>query len=69
MEQVRETKAGSSYASQNDPRLHFGIGEAKQVDELEIRRPSGKIDKFSKLPANQILVVDEQQGIQKNPPK
>jgi len=68
-EQVRETKAGSSYASQNDSRLHFGLGDLKQVDELEIRWPSGKIDKFSKLPANQILVVDEQQGIQKNPTK
>src|SRR5262245_24104837 len=65
-EQVRETKAGSNYASQNDSRLHFGLGEAKQVDELEIRWPSGKIDKFSKLPANQILVIDEQQGVQKN---
>ena len=66
---MRETKAGSSYASQNDSRLHFGLGDLKQVDELEIRWPSGKIDKFSKLPANQILVVDEQQGIQKNPTK
>jgi len=69
MEQVRETKAGSSYASQNDPRVHFGLGEVKQIDELEIRWPSGKVEKHSKIAANQIVLIDEDQGLRKVTPK
>ena len=66
MQQVKETKAGSSYASQNDPRLYFGLGDTRQVDELEIRWPSGKVDKLSKIAANQALLVDEEQGLKQN---
>jgi hypothetical protein len=66
MQQVRETKAGSSYASQNDPRVYFGLGDARQIDELEIRWPSGKVEKLSKIAANQALLIDEEQGVRKN---
>ena len=69
MQQVRETKAGSSYASQNDPRVHFGLGEARQIEELEIRWPSGKIEKHSKIAANQSLLIDEEQGLRKDAAK
>jgi hypothetical protein len=66
MEQVRETKAGSSYASQNDPRVYFGLGDARQIEELEIRWPSGKIEKHSKISANQAVLIDEEQGFRKD---
>jgi hypothetical protein len=69
IEQIRETKAGSSYASQNDPRVYFGLGDLRQIEELEIRWPSGKVEKLSKIAANQALVVDEDQGVRKNPGK
>ncbi len=39
--QVREVRAGSSYLSQNDPRLHFGLGEQDRVDRLTVRWPNG----------------------------
>ncbi|HYB53083.1 MAG TPA: CRTAC1 family protein, partial [Thermoanaerobaculia bacterium] len=39
--QVREVKAGDSYLSSSDPRVHFGVGKAKEVRRLEIRWPSG----------------------------
>ena len=39
--QVREVKAGSSYLSQNDPRLHFGLGDQSRVDRLNVRWPNG----------------------------
>jgi enediyne biosynthesis protein E4 len=39
--QVRDVKAGDSYLSSSDPRLHFGLGAAKEIRRLEIRWPSG----------------------------
>jgi hypothetical protein len=40
---------GGSYQSANDPRLHFGVGAATKVDRVEVRWPSGTIDRFSGL--------------------
>ena len=64
LQQVREIKAGSSYASQNDTRVHFGLGGADQIDELEIRWPSGRVEKRRSLKADQILTVEE--GVSEN---
>src|SRR4051794_24506887 len=41
--QMRLVQSGTSYISQNDMRLHFGIGAAAQVDTLEVRWPDGKV--------------------------
>ena len=41
--QVREVKAGDSYLSSSDPRVHFGLGKAKQIRRLEVRWPSGRV--------------------------
>ncbi|MSO22873.1 MAG: tetratricopeptide repeat protein [Acidobacteria bacterium] len=57
--QIREVKAGSSYQSQNDLRLHFGLGKASRVDRLELRWPSGTVDVLENIKANQILTVRE----------
>jgi hypothetical protein len=43
---------GGSYASGGDPRLHFGLGPAPRVDEVEVRWPSGRVDRFRDLPAD-----------------
>ncbi len=59
---TREIKAGSSYASSNDLRVHFGLGSAARIDELEVRWPSGRIEKYRDLKANQILTVKEGQS-------
>ena len=46
--QVRETKAGDSYLSSSDPRVHFGLGNAS-VKSLEIRWPSGTVQRLTSL--------------------
>jgi hypothetical protein len=61
--QINQKKGGCGYLSQNDPRLHFGIGEANAVDEIEIIWPSGKVSVLEDVPANQILVVEENEEI------
>jgi hypothetical protein len=57
--QVDEVRSGGSYYSQNDLRLHFGLDEAQVVDSLEIRWPSGQVDRFRNLEVNRLYVVAE----------
>ena len=50
--------------SQSDLRLHFGLGDAKVIDEIEIKWPTTqKIEKFTKVEPNQILTIKEGAGI------
>ena len=62
MTQVQEVRSGSSYLSQNDPRLHFGLGQADRVDELRIAWPGGLVETWRDLAVNQFLVVREGSG-------
>jgi enediyne biosynthesis protein E4 len=55
--QKRLVQSGSSYISQEDKRLHFGLGKAAQVDSLEVRWPDGTTTKLAGVKANQILDV------------
>lgn len=57
--QVEEVRAGDSYISHSDWRLHFGVGEAKVVDEINIRWPSGKTEKLTKVAVDQVLKITE----------
>ena len=52
--QVREVESGSSYLSQNDLRLHFGVGTQERV-ELEVRWQNGTIQRFENVPVNRFL--------------
>jgi hypothetical protein len=61
--QIDEVMSGSSYYSQNDFRLHFGLGRAARVDKVELAWPSGLKESFRDLPANQLFVVQETKGI------
>ena len=61
--QRRDVLAGSSYLSQNDVRLHFGLGAAKEADVLEVRWPSGKVETLRGVPAGQIVTIEEGKGI------
>jgi hypothetical protein len=49
---MAERIGGSSYLSANDHRLHFGLGEATRIESVEVRWPSGKVDRYSGLAAN-----------------
>src|SRR5207245_4228096 len=53
--QVDEVRSGGSYLSQSDLRLHFGLEKRTKIDLLEIRWPSGVIDKLTNLGVNRIL--------------
>jgi hypothetical protein len=50
---------GGSYASAGDPRLHFGLGPARTIEDLEIRWPSGRVDRFRNLPADAGYLIRE----------
>lgn len=63
--QIEEVRSGGSYLSQSDLRLHFGLGSATQADLIEIRWPSGQVDRLFKVPANQLILVREGKGIVK----
>ena len=57
--------AGGSYLSSSDPREVLGLGSASRIDSVEIRWPSGKVDKLTNLPINTYVRVVEGQGIDK----
>jgi hypothetical protein len=57
--QIDEVMSGSSYYSQNDLRLHFGLGQARQADLVEIAWPSGLKQRLKGVAANQVVVVKE----------
>jgi hypothetical protein len=61
-EQVDEVRSGGSYMSQNDLRIHFGLGKAERADLVEIRWPSGLVERFSNVPVNRFLTIREGQG-------
>jgi enediyne biosynthesis protein E4 len=61
--QIDEVMSGSSYYSQNDLRVHFGLGKAKKVDSIEISWPSGLKENLKNLAVNQLLIVQETKGI------
>jgi hypothetical protein len=54
-----EVRSGGSYLSQNDLRPHFGLGEARKVELIEIEWPSGCRQTLHNLPVDQILTVRE----------
>ncbi|HEX4930879.1 MAG TPA: CRTAC1 family protein, partial [Gaiellaceae bacterium] len=54
---VREVQAGSSYLSSEDPRVHFGLGQAATVSELIIRFPSGRETRLGGVSANRLVTV------------
>ncbi len=62
--QMDEVHSGTSVMSQGDLRLHFGLGDAETADSIEIRWPTTqKVEIFTKVKANQILIIREGEGI------
>jgi hypothetical protein len=57
--QVRVYQPAQSYLSSNDPRLHFGLGQADRVEMLEIQWPGRGTQKLADLPVDQYLIVTE----------
>jgi hypothetical protein len=61
--QFQEVTSQSSYYSHNDDRLHFGLGQNKQADVIEIVWPSGDREVLNYVPANRIVNIKEGSGI------
>lgn len=61
--QTEEIHSGASYLSQNDLRVHFGLGKATKVDSVEIRWPSGQVETVKDLAPDKFYSVLEGQGV------
>ena len=57
--QFDDVRSGGSYYSQNDPRIHFGLGMSQKVESIEVLWPSGTIDRLSEVPANRVVLIRE----------
>ncbi len=61
--QVATVRAGSSYLSSSDRRVYFGLGAAKQIDEVVVRWPGGARDTRKKLAPDMVYTVPEGRGV------
>ena len=61
--QIDEVRSGGSYLSQSDLRLQFGLERRTKVDLVEVRWPSGTIDRVTNVAANRILTIKEGKGV------
>ena len=59
---VGEVRSGSSYISNSDMRVHFGLGAASKVDWVEVRWPSGFVERFENLPGDSTQLLREGSG-------
>lgn len=59
---VDEVRSGASYASNNDRRVHFGLGATATVEWVQIRWPSGLVERYEKLAADSIHTLKEGDG-------
>ncbi len=68
---VDEVRTGSSYDSNNDMRIHFGLGAAAKIDSIEVRWPSGLTERFeNNLSVDSIHTLKEGSGVDvKSPTK
>jgi hypothetical protein len=59
---VDEVRSGSSYISNNDMRVHFGLGAATKVDSVEVRWPSGLVERFENVAIDSFDTLKEGSG-------
>jgi hypothetical protein len=60
--QIGEVRSGGSYYSQNDMRVHFGLGKATKARTIEARWPSGAVDTLNDVAAGQVVFIKEGAG-------
>jgi hypothetical protein len=68
---VNEVRSGSSYISNSDMRVHFGLGKETKLDSVEVRWPSGLTERFENLAVDKINTLKEGTGValKNEPPK
>ncbi len=60
---VQEVRSGSSFLSQSDLRLHFGLASARKADRIEIEWPGGRKQIITGVDSDQFITVTQSQGI------
>jgi hypothetical protein len=60
--QVAQRYGGGSFLSASDHRLHFGLGESTRIETIEVRWPSGHVDRFTDLAADSAYLLREGQA-------
>ncbi len=65
---VDEVRSGSSYVSNSDTRVHFGLGSATKIEWVQVRWPSGLVERFESLRVDMIHTLKEGSGAPVNPP-
>jgi hypothetical protein len=66
--QLGEVISGGSYLSQNDLRIHFGLGEHERVDKAKVYWPDGRVETLTNLIANHYYSVREGEGVVSSKP-
>ena len=61
--QMNEVRGGASYLSQNDLRLHFGLGASEKMSEVTIRWPNGETESLHDVASDFIYAIIEGAGI------
>ena len=61
-------RSGSSYLSQSELVLTFGLGKEAKADSLEVQWPSGQVDKLSNISASQTVTIQEGKGVMASRP-
>jgi hypothetical protein len=65
---IDEVRSGGSFCSQNDLRLHFGLGQNKVAERIEVKWPSGHTDEIRDVNAGHIITIKEGLGITRTKP-
>jgi hypothetical protein len=68
VKQFSEVRGGASYLSQNDLRLHFGLGASSKIDSVEIRWPNGASETLQNVAGDAIYTIVEGSGIRNSTP-
>ncbi len=59
----QDVLSGGSFMSSNDPRVHFGLGEGRKIDQIEIRWASGAVEQIKMPAVDAIYTIGEGRGI------
>ena len=65
---VDEVRSGGSFCSQNDLRIHVGLGARSRADRVEVSWPSGATDTVAAVDGDQIVVIREGSGVLRRKP-
>ncbi|GAB4110024.1 MAG: CRTAC1 family protein [Acidobacteriota bacterium] len=67
LRQLAEVRRSVGIYSASDPRVHFGLGAASVLDEVEVRWPDGKVSRFQQVPAGKHYLIHQQKGLSEEP--